>query len=62
MVSARIAVISVAKINKYRAPSQKTLDAVIATSPVVYMTKNNGAVSVTSDGDKYEGKPYRPGS
>ncbi len=55
---AKIAIISVAKINKYRSPSQRTLNILSISDPHVYQTKDSGAVTVSVNGEEYEVKPY----
>ncbi|MCX5678333.1 MAG: DNA internalization-related competence protein ComEC/Rec2 [Candidatus Omnitrophica bacterium] len=55
---AKIAVISVAKMNKYRAPSQKTLKALTDSNPIIYKTKDNGTVIVSVNKESYDAKPY----
>jgi len=49
-VRAKTAVISVAKMNKYKAPSRKTLTALKAFTPMIYMTKDNGAIIISTCG------------
>jgi competence protein ComEC len=55
---AKIAVISVAKMNKYRAPSPKTLKALNSSNPIIYKTKDNGAVMVSVNKGLYDVKSY----
>lgn len=51
LVSPRAAVISVARVNRYNAPSKAVLDALAALGIRTYMTKDSGAVIVTEKGD-----------
>jgi beta-lactamase superfamily II metal-dependent hydrolase len=55
---AKVAVISVAKMNKYGAPSQKTLRALKTLRPIIYETKDSGAVTVSVNEESIEIKPY----
>ena len=55
---AKIAVISVAKMNRYRAPSQKTLKALTDLNSITYETKDNGAVIVSVNKESYDVRPY----
>ena len=58
-VGAKTAIISVAKINKYRAPSQKTITVITALNPMLYETKDNGAITISVYGTApYAVKPY----
>ncbi|MBU0895105.1 MAG: DNA internalization-related competence protein ComEC/Rec2, partial [Candidatus Omnitrophica bacterium] len=52
------AVISVAKMNKYRHPSKKTLAILNALNTPIYQTKDNGAIMISVDKDSYDIKPY----
>jgi len=56
LVSPRFAVISVGRINRYRAPSKGTLDAIDSLSIKEYETKNCGAIMVIGDGKSFEVK------
>lgn len=58
IVGAKFAVISVAKNNKYNAPSRKTLDAITHSKSITYETKTNGAVIVESKRGSYRILPY----
>jgi len=57
---ARIAVISVARMNKYRAPSQKTLRALSVSDPAIYETRDSGAVTVLVAKGLCDVKTYSP--
>ncbi len=58
-VRARVAIISVARINKYRTPSQKTISAITQVTPTIYETKDNGAITILAHGtDPYIIRPY----
>ncbi len=52
------AIISVAKMNKYRMPSEKTLKILNALSTIIYETRDNGAIMVSADEDSYSIRPY----
>jgi len=56
--NADAAVISVAKMNKYRHPSKKTLAILNALNTPIYQTKDNGAIMISVDKDSYDIKPY----
>ncbi len=55
---ANTAIISVAKMNKYRAPSEKTLAILSALNTIIYETKDNGAIMVSVDEGLCDIKPY----
>lgn len=57
-VGAKVAVISVAKNNRYGSPSEKTLDILERSTPLVYTTSYNGAINVTVTRRDYRVKPY----
>lgn len=58
-VRPKIAVISVAKINKYRLPSQKMLDVIRLSKPVIYQTKDEGAIAIIAGEGTYKVETYR---
>lgn len=57
-VGARYAIISVAMMNKYKAPSPKTMRIISSSNPIIYTTKDNGAVTAYVTLKTYGVKTY----